>query len=156
MSRTIALPNECRPSNLTLAPEISVKYREHDLFDICRQLKALDESIYVVEMSEGQKVMYALMEKCRDGTDRLIFRTSQLDGRTLEKMRYLMHRPLHERMAEAEAMEYQWEAARKEDELEELYENLGVPMYKQLEHDGFIQRPRSYPKAGVAAPGRAR
>jgi hypothetical protein len=64
-------------------------------------------------------------------------------------MQRIMHVPFEKRLEAAERDEDEHNRKRKEDELDTLYERMGRPMWTQLEHDGFIQRGRSYAKGGV-------
>jgi len=154
MASDLLLPGGLAPSNLHLAEGTRASYVDGDLYRICDRMREVDQSLYAVQLSDDQRYAYAIMEDCEDGVQRLIFKVKELDGRVIEKLRYLMARPLHERLTEIEAMHHRLEADRKENELDELYEKLGRPMWTQLEHDGFIQRGVSYPKLGVTSRGR--
>lgn len=162
MSTTLILPSGAAPSNLHLKPGIrATGFVEGDVYDIALRVGALgrtyDTVLHVIQMEDGADCKYAVMEHCKDGMERLVFKFDDLDGRVLEKLRRLMSIPFRERFAKLEAEEILNESKRKDDELEKLYEEVGRPMWTQLEHDGFIEsRGVSYPKAGVAAPGRAR
>jgi hypothetical protein len=96
------------------------------------------------------------MEHCKDGVERLVFKVAALDARVEKRLHELMHMPLAARLAQIEKDQYRLEAEEKEYELDDLYERVGRPMWTQLEHDGFIQRGVSYPKAGVATKGSKR
>jgi hypothetical protein len=67
----------------------------------------------------------------------------------IERLQRIMHMDLRERLAVLEAEEYKYEADRKENELEALYENMGDSFRRQLYRDGFSQSPVSHPKRGV-------
>lgn len=158
MARSIALPDSVRPSNLHLRESVRIRHIDSDLFDVCKRVGEISERLYIVELSEGQEYAFVVMERCEDNVDRRVFKVAELDGRVLDKLRYLMARPLPERLAEIERMEGKFEADRREEEVEGLYERLGAPMLPLLDRLGFLGAPRgtSYPKLGVAAPGRAR
>lgn len=150
MARTLILPDRMAPSNLHLRPTVKTRFVENDVFDICNRIKAIDPNLYVIELIEGDKAKFAIMERCADGVERLIYRVDELDGRVVERLRYLAAVPLQERLAALEKDEHEFEAERKDNELEELYENLGRDMWQQLEHDGFSgPRGVSYAKRGV-------
>lgn len=150
------------PTNLSLPPGVGAAYVDGDMYDICQRVREIDENLRVVVLT-GQEKRYthAIMEHCGDGVERLIFKVGPadqdcplLDGRVVEKLRRLAAQPLAERLRRFEAEETKYEADQKEHELEKIYENLGRPMWTQLEHDGFIQRSVSYPKLGVATAGK--
>lgn len=146
----LILPGHIAPSNLHLLPGQSSAFVEGDLFNIAERVREVDRSLQVVQLNDPE-YPYAVMEFCGDGVERLVFKVKALDGRVIERLRYLMARPLDERLRELEADEYKWEAERKEQELEELYERVGAPMWTQLDRDGFIAGGRglSYAKRGV-------
>lgn len=153
MSKLI-LPSESAPSNLRLRKTVKTRFVDGDLYDIARRVQEMHPSVYVVEMAEGGQAAWAVMEDCHDGVQRLMFKTDVLDGRVLDKLARIIHVPFEHRLAEAEKIEEESKAKAHETELEELYERVGRPMWTQLEHDGFIQRNRSYAKAGVSRRGR--
>lgn len=154
----LVLPQGVVPTNLRIPPGSRAIHLESDVYGVCEQLREIDPSLYVVvRVTERNEAEFIVMEDCRDGVHRLVFKTDALDGRVLTKLRRLMAKPLDERLRELEAMEHKYEADRYEEELDRLYEDLGRPMWTQLEHDGFIEtRGVSFPKRGVAAPKRAR
>jgi hypothetical protein len=156
MSSTLILPHRIAPSNLNLRPSVKVRYIEHDLYDICRRIQELSPNLFVIELEEGDTAAFAIMEHCRDGVERLVYKVAELDGRVVERLRYLMNVTLLERMEIAAREEHQFEEDRKEEELERLYETLGGPMHTQMVHDGFSLGNKSYPKAGVSTNGRYR
>lgn len=149
MATDLILPQGLRPSNLHLRPSVRVRHIDSDLYDICERIKHIDESLYIVEMAEGSKHAFAIMEDCRDGQQRLVFKVHVLDARVLHKLQEIMAKPLHERIAELDAVHHRIEEQERENELEDLYERIGRPMWTELERCGFIQRPVSYPKTGV-------
>jgi hypothetical protein len=142
-----------RPTNLHLPPGTAAIPVSSDMFDICSRVAEIDPNLYIVLTMQGSSHAYVIMEKCRDGVDRLVFRVNVLDQRVLNRLKYLMTHPLDERLKILEKEEYELKAEKAEREFEELYERVGRPMWTQLEHDGFIQRSVSYPKRGVKADG---
>lgn len=141
-----------RPTNLHLPPEAEAIPVDSDLYEICERIKEISRDLYIlltIYPDGGQT--YVIMEKCKDGVDRLCYRVKELDGRVLDKLRWMLHMPLDERLAKLEAEEYKIEEERIDQEHEELYERVGGPMWHDLEKCGFIQRPVSYPKRGVKA-----
>lgn len=146
-----------RPSNLEVPPEMRNAYVEGDLFNICERVAEVSPHLGIIPLPEARHPWkYAIVEHCRDGVERLVFEVRELDGRVIQELHRIMAKPLSERVKDVEAMEHQWEAEEVERELEDMYERFGRDMWSQLEHDGFVQRGVSYPKAGVATRGRVR
>lgn len=150
MPATLHLPEGTRPSNLHLNPDTDkVRLVSSDLYRICDRIKEISDRLYLVELqrnsSEGEKFGYALMEK-QPNMDYLVFRIAMtdLDGRVLERIRYLMSLGLHERIAICDKEREKWEADKHEDDMEELWETMGGPMYLEMERTGFFQRPVSF------------
>lgn len=146
---SLAIP--IQPSNLRLSRKIPI---DSDVFNICERVKELDPRLtihaYDPPVHVGDKTYnYGISEQCDDGVERLVYRVEALDGRIIEHLQYLLHVPFERRFAIAERLADAAEEERKEADLDELYETMGRPMLTQLEHDGFIQRPRSYAKRGV-------
>ncbi len=122
---------------------------EDDVFDICKRIKEVDPSLVVYLMPAGSRRTFSIVEDCRDGVERLVFTTNELDARVIEKLQYLLRVPFEDRFAAAEKLEAKAEEEQKQREFEHLYENMGAPMVHDLERCGFIQRPRSYAKRGI-------
>lgn len=155
MNRLI-VPGGYVPTNLRLPPGVEARALDDDMYDICARLREVDSTLYVVVIPEDDKP-FAVMEACADGISRLVFKVEKLDARVIDKLRRLMSLSLHERLDEIEKAEREFERIQHEDELDRLYETMGRPMLTQLAKDGFVDsRPTSYPKLGVAAPGRSR
>lgn len=144
-----------RPTNLRLPPDAAAVPVDSDMFNICERVKEISPNLYIILVTDSTDHSFVIMEQAKDGVDYLVFRVSKLDGRVLDKLKYLMAHPLSERLMILEKEEYRLEEERKEREFEELYERVGRPMWTQLEHDGFIQRKTSYPKRGVKPSGGA-
>lgn len=126
---------------------------EGDVFRICERLEEIDDKLYVNPLEPpvtiGDKTYrYAIVEECADGVDRLVFRVPALDARILEHVQYLLRVPFEHRLAEAEKRADQMEVEAREAEKDRLVETMGMPMWRQLEHDGFITRRTSYAKSG--------
>src|SRR5437868_5076558 len=102
MAHSLVLPNRIAPSNLHLRDSVTTTFVDGDLYHIADRIKELSEDLYIVQLEEGGQYGYAIMEHCRDGVDRLVFRTPALDGRVVDKLKYLMSVPLKERFAIAE------------------------------------------------------
>jgi hypothetical protein len=144
---SVIIPGSSRPSNLHFHDGVTVRMVDSDVYRICDRVKEISDRLFIVVASEGAKHAFIIMEHCDDGVDRRVYRTNELDGRVIEKLRKMMHMPLDERVRVLEKEEAANEAARKEAEFEELYERLGGPLRYQLWHDGFIDhRDKSYPK----------
>lgn len=127
---------------------------ESDVYGICEQIAEISPRLHVFLLTDDAKYAYAITEHCEDNVERLVFKVKELDGRVIKRLRTLMAKPLLQRLDEIEKENHRFEQQELDDELERLYEELGRPMWTQLEHDGFIQRSISYPKAGVATRGR--
>lgn len=149
MTTTLLLPNRVAPTNLHLREGVQTRYVDSDMYDIGKRMAEISRRLYAIEATENGKVMWIVMEHCEDGVDRLVFRTPHLDARVIAKLQELFTVDLHTRLDMIEKDEYKLEAARKEAELDDLYERIGAPMWTDLEKNGFIQRPVSYPKRGV-------
>ena len=151
MASALTLPDGVRPSNLHLPAGATATFIDGDLYDICARMRELDPNLYAVLLEHGGTgYSYAIMERCADGVERLIFKVRELDNRVIDKLREIMAIPLEHRYRELEKREYKLEEERRERELDELYERMGAPMWGLMERTGFSQRPVSYPKAGVA------
>jgi hypothetical protein len=120
-----------------------------DQYHISERVQELDPNLYIYKFGTNGNITYAICEMCSDRVERLVYRTTALDGRVIERLQFLLHVPFAERLAEAEKIEKKAEEERKEAEHAELYERIGGPMLPDLERCGFIQRPKSYAKRGV-------
>jgi hypothetical protein len=157
MATNLMLPDGMAPSNLHLRPSVKTRYVDGDMFDICERLAEISTRLYIVELVDDGKAAYAIMEHADDGVQRLVMKVKELDARILEKVRYMLHVPFAQRLAAVDAENAKYEADHHERILDETYERMGGQFRRQLWHDGFIEhRDVSYPKIGVAAPGRAR
>ena len=169
MTANILLPDGMRPTNLHLVPfkrdpetglPIITKARlvTSDIYMICERVKEISERLYLVELeqtsAEGQKFGFAVMEQCLDGVDRVVCRATKdgLDGRLLEKLRRIMAVDLHTRIAIVERERESWEKAQAEEAADDLWNNVGGPMWIELEKNGFIDsRGVSYRKMNRTA-----
>lgn len=145
------------PSNLLLPMGTKSFLVEQDMFNICSRIREEIDGghrLFVVlhEEPNGNQY-YTIMERQDNGVEAVaIPRVEQLDGRVLERLRYILHVPLAKRLEELERLEAIADQKRKDDELDELYERMGGPMYSQLERDGFIgPRSKSYAKRNATA-----
>jgi hypothetical protein len=137
MATDLMLPAGLAPSNLHLRSSVTARLVENDVFDIAKRASAIDPRLHIWELSEDDEHAYVVMEHGEDGVERLIFRVSELDARVLERLRYIMAVPLSERFAALEKDELRHAEQRKQDELDELYENLGGQMRHDLARCGF-------------------
>ena len=152
MASSLILPEGVRPTNLHLNPKTDfARHVTADMFNIAERLKEISPDLYIIELErkseEGSAFGFAIMERCGDGVDRLVFRASRvgmesgqgigLDGRVLERLRYMMSLGLHERIALIDREREKWEAEQAEAALEEMYERMGGEMYHQLHRNGF-------------------
>lgn len=149
---SLLIPDSAAPSNLHVPKGTKVKVIDSDLYGICERVKEIDPNLFIILLEGDSGANFSIIEKCKDGVDRLVFRVKELDGRVIKKLQRLMGMDLMERLAELEKMEYEAEAKQKEEEFEDLYQKVGEPMRRQLWHDGFIDhRGKSYPTRGVKA-----
>lgn len=148
MTKSLILPTTNLPLNLSLPPGTTATYVDADMFDICERVREISPSLLIVllEHSGTDTMAYAIMEQCADGAARLIFKVPQLDGRVLDKLRELMAVPFEERYRRVEEENHRFEQAEHENAMDQLYEDMGRPMWTELERCGFIQRGVSYPK----------
>ena len=147
---TLTLPSSTKPHNLRLAPSATAKMIDGDMYNICERIRELDESLFIVELehSATETHAFAIMEDCADGTQRLVFKVNELDGRVVDKLRRIMAIPFAERLAQCERECYEFEAEEARKSEEDMFERVGMPMLGELERCGFIKRPRSYAKSG--------
>jgi hypothetical protein len=146
MDKKIVIPGSHRPDNLYLSDDVKTAVVESDVYDICHRIAELSPNLYIINAHSSSKHVWIIMEHCKDGVDRPIFRTNELDARVLTKLREMLSYPLAKRIEILEKEAERIAEKQKEEAADELYERMGAPMWKQLEKDGFIQRPVSYPK----------
>ncbi len=151
MASTLILPGGVVPSNLHLDPSVRASQVTADVYMICDRIAEVSPRLFIEELVRDGKKSYAIMEYCDDGVARLVFKTKELDARVVEKVQYLRHVPFEKRFQIAEDIEQKNAREQHENYMEKLYEQIGRPMWTQLEKDGFIDRPVSYPKVRKAA-----
>lgn len=149
MSSALTLPGGVRPTNLHLPEGMSAVFVDSDMFDICERVKEISPRLYIILLTDDKNYAYTIMEHCVDGVDRLVFKRRQLDARVLAELRQIMSVPLEERVKRLEKEHEKILADYHESQLDDMYEQIGRPMWTDLERCGFIQRPVSYPKTGV-------
>lgn len=110
---------------------------EGDVFDICKRLEEVDPALYIIQLEGDKRCEYAIMEHCADNVDRFVYKTPELDPRIIKKCEYMRAVPLEARLPAIEKELDDREDALKNDQMDELYENMGGPMLRQLRHDGF-------------------
>lgn len=148
MTKSLILPSGACPTNLSLPPGTTAMYVDADMYDICERVREISPSLLVVllEHTPTETMSYSIMEQCYDGWARQIFKVKELDARVLDRLRELMSVPFEERYRRLEAENHRFEQAQHEEAMDKLYEDMGRPMWTELEKCGFIQRPVSYPK----------
>lgn len=150
MSATLYLNGTTVPTNLHLRENTKVRLVTNDLFHIADRIREISDRLYILELEEesqeGQKFGLAIMERTPDRGDYLVFRCpiDRLDGRVLDRLKYIMSVDLHTRLAILDKERDKWEQEHTEKASEELWEKMGGPMWVELEKAGFIQRPVSY------------
>lgn len=148
---SLALP---KPDNLRVPDHGRAHLVEADVYHICDRIKELDPNLYVYLLDPpvcfGERTYrYSVTEFCADRVERLVRRYEELDARVIENLEYMLRVPFEHRLQAAEATEAQNDAARKEQDFERLYEQVGAPMRRDLERCGFASRNTSYAKRGV-------
>ncbi len=136
----IDIPGSAAPNNLHFATDVRATILESDLYDICNRIKEIDPALFIVVLDSKHQDGYsfAIMEHCDDGWDRLVWRVKELDQRVLNKAAYLKHVPFEKRIEEAEKVEARMKAEQDAQQFDELFENLGRPMQRELARTGFI------------------
>lgn len=133
------------PDNLNIPP---MGHRapvvEGDVYNICERLKEYNPSLFIVFHPEDDHP-YVIMERTERGSEEFVYKTKELDARIFDRLDYIQRVPLSKRLDIIEAEEKAWELAWKEQELDDLYERVGRPMWTELDKTGFIDRPTSYP-----------
>ena len=151
---SLVVPDTARPSNLHFAADVAVKMVDSDVYNICDRIREISDRLYIVVASRPDEYCFVIMESCDDGVDRMVYKLKELDGRVIERLREMMAVPLGERLRRLEIEEHKFNEERREEDLEELYERLGRPMWTELERCGFIDgRGVSYPKRGPKRDG---
>lgn len=145
----IDIPGCAVPNNLHLDPSLKIALVDGDLYGICDRIKEeVSPDLYIVQAIDDEqgKCSYTVMEKCEDGTDRLVFKADEIDQRIIEKLKYMLDVPFEQRWQKIADEIDANEAQRKADDSEEFYERMGAPMLAELGRTGFIQRKESYRK----------
>lgn len=143
------------PGNLRLAWEDRHLPLEGDVYRICERIREEVSPALFIVLHKDHPKPFAVFEHCDDGVDRIVKRYTVLDARIITDLQRMIAIPFEQRVKELERENEQFEMKWKEDELDRLYEIVGAPMRSQFAHDGFIEHTGvSYPKVGVAAPGR--
>jgi hypothetical protein len=151
---SLIIPASARPSNLHLAPH-QVRFELdgetlHWLEHLPEEVQDGDRLFVVIH--EDHPEPFVVMEHADDGTDMFVLRTDRLDAKTYETLRRARFIPLHKRLAAFEKEEAKHQADQKQHELDELYERIGGPMYRELHRNGFAHgRAESFPKRGPKA-----
>lgn len=139
-----------RPSNLHPPVGSHVNEVESDVYHVCERIKEkFGDKVYIVVMDDGSNYCFTAMERCADGTDMLIKKYKELTPAILNDLDFMLRIDLKQRMRIIEAENDKWEADWAEAAAEKQYEEIGAPMWVELERAGFIQRPKSYAKSGV-------
>lgn len=119
-----------------------------DVFNVCDQLLALNPRLRVnatEQIDTGQKA-FTIVETnvpvIKEGKhvleDQVVFRTTRLDARVVEHVRYLLHVPAEKRFAEADKLSEKMEQDAHEAEMDDLVERVGLPMLRDLRECGFL------------------
>ena len=126
-----------RPSNLRLAPGVQAELVDSDMYSICDRVREIDPRLYIVALSDEDKHSYVVMEQTPHG-DMLVTKVRELDQRIVDKLGYILSKPMSQRVRELELEEERWAAQEQKREMDEMIENVALPMQRQLWQDGFI------------------
>lgn len=144
------LPSGLSPSNLHLRSSVKMTFVESDVFDVCHRLAAVSPDLHLWQMEEdGYDGTAWVVTEATPRGEELVKKFMELDARVIEDVEKMRRIPLEHRVAAAQAEIDAAEASQKQDTLDMLYETVGQKMHRQLEKDGFIQRPTSYHKSYV-------
>lgn len=133
------------PSNLHLRPDQIRWELDSDTVQWLEHLPGAVEDgdrLFVV-IHEDHEKPFCIMEAADDGTAMLVWRTDHLGEDTYTNLRRMRHVPLHKRLDEIEKQEEKDAAAKKQDELDDLWERIGGPMYHDLHRYGFAHGAKS-------------
>lgn len=119
-----------------------------DVFNVADRLMALNSRLRVnvtEYVDTGQKA-FTIVEsgvpvfRNREWVkeDQVVFRTTKLDARVVEHVRYLLNVPAEKRFAEAERLSEEFEQDEHEKQMEDLVERVGLPMLRDLRECGFL------------------
>lgn len=128
---------------------------EGDVYGICDRLAELSTKTFgnkhrlvLRDRKDEPGRRYVVSEIGEDGVERWVKGFDRIDGHVIESLEYMLHVPFEKRFAEAEALEAKTKADAEEETLDNYAEMVGLPMLRDLERTGFIQRRTSYSKSG--------
>jgi hypothetical protein len=130
------------PSNIKTGGRFHVEGVTGDMYNIAEQLRELNPSLFINIIEDRAPnaqfpITYVIMERTSRGSEEVVFKCHALDGRVLEHVRYLLRVPFEHRFAEAEKELDKYEADEAELHLDELTEDVGLPMLHELKRLGF-------------------
>lgn len=130
------------PSNIILPPGAHITEVAGDVYGICERLREYDPNIRVVPVTDGgDGIKFIIGEIGRDGDLLEIMPARELDGRIIERLRYLSSVPVAERLAAIQKQLDSDRAQRGSDDAERLYERVGGPMRSAIFSAGFSHIP---------------
>lgn len=119
-----------------------------DVFNVADRLMAMNPRlrVNVTEYVETGQKAFTIVEanvpvfrgKEWVKEDQVVFRTTSLDARVVEHVRYLLQVPAEKRFAEAEKLSEKFEADEAERQSDDLVERVGLPMLRDLRECGFL------------------
>lgn len=138
------------PSNMRVEPHMRNAHVTGDLYNLCERIKEeISPNLYICPLYDEGPWRFLIVEECRDGIERPVFKAQTLDERVFNELRRMMAAPLEERIRRIERDEEKFYADEQEREQERLWHEVGDPMRHHLEKAGFADRGVSYPKRGV-------
>lgn len=85
------------PANLRIRAGTKMTIVESDVYNVCRRIKEIDPSLYVV-LQEGHDKPWVVMEMCHDGECRMVSRYAELDSRIIDDLRRMLAIPFDKRI----------------------------------------------------------
>lgn len=118
------------PDNLRLPNYLrGARVMTSDVFSVCERIRELDPNLYVV-LHEKHELPFVVMERCRDGEERLVKRYKELSSAIIDDLKRMLSVPwetrFKQRAKEVDDHNAKQESAWEESESHErLIYNLG-------------------------------
>ncbi len=131
------------PSNIVLPQGAKPLAEVHgDVYGICERLREYDPNMRVVPVEDsGDGIHFIIAEVGSDGDLREVMPVRELDGRLIERLRYLASVPATQRMQEIQRQLDKDRADREAEEAARLYDTIGGPMRSAIFRAGFSHQP---------------
>ncbi len=89
------------PANLASRGYVRVT---SDVFNICERIKEISPNLRL-NYTEGRDEPWVVTELSKDGEERFVSRHAEADARILERLQYMLHVPIMERLRRNDAVE---------------------------------------------------